>query len=55
MNFDYSHNTTAEAVVQLQCTKGIKVWGRGGLEQACDGDALRVKLAPGQAKFIELI
>ncbi len=55
VNFDYSHNTTAEAVVQLQCTKSIKVWGRGGLEQACDGDALRVELAPGQAKFIELI
>lgn len=54
VNFNYSQDGNADAVVHLTGKKEVKVWGKQGLEQTFTGDSISLAFGPGEAKFLEI-
>jgi hypothetical protein len=52
MNFDYKKNN--KVTLELDSKTEFKVWGDDGLEQMKKADSIKLKLDPGEGKFIEL-
>ncbi len=54
VNFDYKSESVSSARIKLKASKSVKVWGKGGVEQELQGDAVCIEMGPGEAKFIEI-